>query len=184
MVKRILLWSSYVGFVGLIIFGAVLRTEAKTEGTDSLIDGRFEQKSSDRPVQGGGNWDNWEADESVNSGEPRGRTDDRSAGADEIHLAETEEHDWIHLAGTVSSINTESLWVFTDQGDSLEITGRAWRYILEQGVDLMTGDQVVLEGFYEDGEYEVAIIKIPSSGVLLQVREETGRPMWSGGSGR
>ena len=176
MFKKILKWSIYAGVVGLLIFGAVIRTEAKTEQENSQPEMRFESKSSDSPGQGG---------EGVGrSDEGSGRNGSSSGSGDEVHLAEGEEHEWTSLVGVVSSQDLESLWIETSQGETAEVTGRAWSFILDSGMIFLVGDEVELEGFYENDEFEVSSIVNLTTSAFLQVREDSGRPLWSGGAGR
>lgn len=163
MFKTILKWSIYAGVVGLLIFGAVIRTEAKTGETI------FQN------VRGAG--------ETAVSGNGSGRNGSSSGVGEGILQVENEDHDWIDLEGTVSDLDVESLWVETLEGELLEITGRAWSFSLEAGFQPSIGDLVMLEGFFENGEYEVSAIHNLTSGVIMQVRDETGRPLWAGGSG-
>ena len=125
-------------------------------------------------------------------GEGAGRSDDEgssrngssSGSGDEVHPAEDEEHEWTSLVGVVTSQDLESLWIETSQGETLEITGRAWSFILDSGMVFSVGDEVELDGFYENDEFEVSAIEDLTTSAFLQVREDSGRPLWSGGAGR
>jgi hypothetical protein len=177
MLKNILKWSIYIGVVGLLIFGAVIRTEAKAGQENSLPELRLESRSSealDQRGEGAGR----------SGGEVAGRSGSSSGSGDEVHLAEDEEHAWTSLVGMVTSQDLESLWFETSQGETVEITGRAWRFILDSGMVFSVGDEVELDGFYENDEFEVSSIEDLTTGVFLQVREDSGRPLWSGGAGR
>ena len=54
MFKKILMWLIYAGVVGLLIFGAVIRTEAKTEGIFPPPEERFGGKALSLPDRGTG----------------------------------------------------------------------------------------------------------------------------------
>lgn len=185
MFKKILKWTIYAGVVGLLIFGAVIRTQAKTEQHNSQPEMRLESKGSDSQGQGGegAGWARDGDEITSRSGQGSGRNGGSSGNGEELLLAAEEEHDWTSLIGVVVSLDDESLWIETDQEESLEITGRAWSYILESGLEVEVGDEVVLEGFYEDGEFEVSYLENLISHESLQIREDSGRPMWSGGAG-
>ncbi len=174
MIKKILMWLIYAGVVGLLIFGAVIRTQAKA-GDNSRSESKLEEAAYKPSNQG---------DEvRGNYGEGTGRNGIPSESGDEIHLAEDEEHDWISLTGVVSSLDAGSLWIETDEGENLEFTRRVWRFIQESGLEIAVGDQVELDGFYEGDEFEVSAIQNLTTNENLQVREESGRPLWSGGAG-
>ena len=163
MIKKIIVWTVYAGVVGLLIFGAVIRTEAKT-GEDIF-----------QNVRGAG--------DTIVSGDEYETNGASSGKGEEIRQAENEDHDWTVLEGIVSRLDIESLWIETLEGELLEITGRAWSFSLEAGFQPLIGDQVMMEGFFENGEFEVSEIHNLTTGGVLQVRDETGRPLWSGGSG-
>ena len=185
MFKKILKWTIYAGVVGLLIFGAVIRTEAKAGQENSQPEMRLESKDSDSLGQGEGGtgWSRSGEEITSRSGQGSGRNGGSSGNGEELLLAAEEEHDWTSLNGVVVSLDNESLWIELDQEETLEITGRAWSYILESGLEVEVGDEVALEGFYEDGEFEVSYLENLFSDESLQIREDSGRPMWSGGAG-
>jgi hypothetical protein len=43
------------------------------------------------------------------------------------------------------------------------------------------GDAVELEGFLENDEFEISYLANLTSGESLQIRDDSGRPLWSGG---
>ncbi len=183
MFKKILIWSIYAGVVGLLIYGAVIRTEAKTQGNKFQPEGRLEDESLGQEG-GGGGWSRNGEESRGRAGEGSGRNGSSSGSGDEVNLAEDQEHDWISLAGVVSNLDAESLWIETGQAENLEITGRTWLFISESDILISIGDQVELSGFYEDDEFELALIQDLTTGAFLQVRENSGRPLWSGRRGR
>ena len=184
MLKKITKWTIYAGVVGLLIFGAVIRTEAKAEQEATRPEMRLEGKGSEFLGQGAGG-SGWARDsEEINtrSGQGSGRNGNFSVDGEELLLAKEEEHHWVSLEGVVIDLDAGSLWIDTNKEEYLEITGRAWSYILESDFTVEIADEVGLEGFYEEGEFEVANLMIGEDS--LQIREASGRPMWRGGAGR
>lgn len=167
-----MMWLIYAGVVGLLIFGAVIRTQAKA--VDSTRSETKLEEAARQPF-------NQIGEVLGNYGEGSGRNDSPSESGDEIHLAEDEEHDWISLTGVVSSLDAGSLWIETDEGENLEFARRVWRFIRESGLEISAGDQVELEGFYENGEFEISYLEDLTSGESLQIRDDSGRPLWGGG---
>lgn len=162
MVKKIILWSVYAGLVGLLVFGAVIRTSAKSGGDHSLSGARTENegaRQNGRESEGTAALDQW---------------------GDPVHLAQSEDHDWAEVLGIVSAFDADSLEIELGDSSLLEISGRAWRYTQEEGFTLTPGDQVILQGFYENGEFEVSEINDLTSGEVLPIRDEFGTPLWSG----
>ena len=99
-------------------------------------------------------------------------------------LAVQDEHNWQALLGEVTIASADLIVVTTESGEEVEIAGRPWRFAQEAGFSVQTGNQVELSGFYEDDIYEVAAINNLTSDANVQLRDETGRPLWVGGYGR
>lgn len=92
--------------------------------------------------------------------------------------AETEVHDWLTLQGTVTGLDNE-LTVQTTEGEVVVGLGQAW-YREEAGFVVNVGDDVVVQGFYEDGEFKAGTVENLSNGQSVTLRDATGRPMWAG----
>ena len=160
-----MLWTIYVGVVGLLIFGAVIRTSAKTGGEHPLANAKTEDSGLKQNGRG-------------SEGSERNALADQERQA--VRLAESEDHDWVEVSGSVLAYDVDSLEIQLRQGSQLELSGRAWRFIQEEGFMLSPGDELVLQGFYENGEYEVGRIESLTSGSVLMIRDEFGTPLWSG----
>ncbi len=167
MIKKIILWTLYAGLVGILIFGAVNRTSAKIgEAVPRENAGWVDYQS--RGGQGNGQGENGNS-QSPNGGD---REDSR--------LGENGDHLWVSLTGTIFSSSTEEMQVVMDSGETMNVAGRAWRFALEQGFDPRSGNQVVLQGFFEYDEFETAEINNLSTGQVVVLRDESGRPLWAG----
>ena len=66
----------------------------------------------------------------------------------------------------------------TEAGQILIGTGPG--YLQDQGFALAVGDQVQVSGFYENDEFKAMTIIRLSDGEDITLRDEFGRPMWSG----
>jgi len=97
-------------------------------------------------------------------------------------VAATETHAWETLEGTVIVSDSE-LTVKNDQGDILVGLGQQW-YREQAGFVVEVGDQVRIRGYYEDGEFKAGTVENLSLGTSITLRDETGRPMWSGRGNR
>jgi len=85
---------------------------------------------------------------------------------------------WETLSGVVTAVGSE-ITVQTDEGAVLVGLGQAW-YRDEAGFVIEVGDEVVVSGFYEDGEFKAGTVENSTTGETLTLRDETGRPMWAG----
>jgi hypothetical protein len=97
-------------------------------------------------------------------------------------LAEVEE--WLSVQGTVVSVDNLALVVQTADGSQITVEGRPWWFAQEQGFAAEAGDEVTLVGFDEDGEFEVGQLANDTAGTAVQIREDSGRPLWAGGGRR
>ena len=85
---------------------------------------------------------------------------------------------WVAVSGTVVAFD-DDLIVRTTEGDVEVGTGPEW-YWDANGIALNAGDEVVLRGFYEGDEFEIGAIENATTGESLEMRDETGRPLWAG----
>ncbi|MCK4801103.1 MAG: hypothetical protein KAS84_03870 [Anaerolineales bacterium] len=162
MMKKILMWTLYAALVGILIFGAVNRTAAKIE-------------PSGKPYA--------ESSEGLSTGFGRGgsgKNEQPGGFEDEIHASNLEEHEWVTLSGVISSFSAQEMLVVMDNGETIYVAGRAWRFALEQGFDPRLGNQLTMHGYFENGEFEPAEINNLSTGQVANLRSETGRPLWAG----
>jgi hypothetical protein len=92
--------------------------------------------------------------------------------------AEVEE--WLEIQGTVASVDTDGLVIATANGQQLSVENRPWSFAQEQGFWTQAGNQIILTGFDEAGEFEVGQIVDHTTGSSVTMREASGRPMWAG----
>jgi len=90
------------------------------------------------------------------------------------HPAET----WITVRGTVVAFD-DDLVIETAEGEMVLHVGPSW-YWDENGIALGAGDEVELKVFYDGDEFEIGWIENVTAGGELQMRDETGRPLWAG----
>lgn len=205
MIKKIVLGVLLLGLIAALVAGAVNRTIAKsdegstaerhgagwtqaeheglylaenTQGRGGQGGGYQNQQSLD-PAQGSG-WRgggrNGTAEQArANSTAQGNQTYGNRQGAGPI--AETESHDWTTLTGTVTSVDDTQMTVQTDSGE-IEVADRPWSFALSAGFTAQVGDQVTLEGFYQDGIFETG--RLLNGDLAVSIREESGRPLWAG----
>jgi hypothetical protein len=110
-------------------------------------------------------------------GRSDGRGQGRSANAhnicDTAHIA-----NWETVTGEVTAVDNE-ITVQTAEGAVVVGLGQAW-YREDAGFTLEVGDEVSVTGFYEDGEFKARTVENLATGEMLVLRDEIGRPMWSG----
>jgi hypothetical protein len=190
MVKKIVVSVIVTLLSGGLIYGAILRTQVKSQqaGDDATsrqyANRKDSQTSSNRQVgeisdQGNQNrfGQNAERQGSQDEEAPRLRGNEKIGAEDVVS-------EWISIFGTVLDVSEESILVQSDQGEELIIEGMTLRYAQEQGFSTRVGNQVRLTGFYDHDAYEIGEIVDLSTGLVVSIREESGRPHWAGGRGR
>lgn len=93
--------------------------------------------------------------------------------------------EWVTVEGTVVQEPAAGvdLVVETAQGEQV-VVGTGPGYLETQGFALQKGEQVRVQGFWEDGEFKPGTITRLRDGVMIQTRDQYNRPAWSGGYGR
>ena len=193
MLKKIILWTLYAAFVGILIFGAINRTTVKTGDDDGLQAGNAAEREAAGNLESGGNGNAYGQGEagSPQLDESAEQEDAAAPGLDEpaghvdgkVESHDTAKHEWVTLTGTISSIIPRGMTMATTTGQPVEVARRAWRFAQEQGFAPQVGDQVTLDGFYEDGKFEVAVITDLTNGQTVYLRDDAGHPLWSAESG-
>jgi hypothetical protein len=85
---------------------------------------------------------------------------------------------WLTVTGEVVTPGDE-LVIQTADGRMEVHLGPAW-YWEAEGIDLSTGDEVAVLGFYEGVDFEAGHIENLTSGEGVTLRYGTRRPMWAG----
>lgn len=128
-----------------------------------------------RPAWSGAGWRAMEQQAAVSGG---GRGQGGQGQASQVGQAGVDE--WLTLDGAVTSVDSYELIVQTADGQEIIVVGRPWIFAQEQGLVLGVGDPVQLIGFAIDGEFEIGQIDNLSTGDSVQIRDDSGRPLWAG----
>ena len=201
MLQKIVIGTLVAALSGVLIVGAINRTDAKSEQIaqeQEANSGRLAREEDREPIQqsqglqGQGNraaYADTNTLESVSRGGGQGRLSEGSSGnwlEDTSRggegLASVDE--WLEVVGTVVSMNEEELVLQFQDGQDMVVECKSWTYALELGFTTEIGNELKLYGFYEGEEFEVGGFEDLTTQLLTMVREESGRPFWAGGSGR
>ena len=188
MFKRIVLGTLLIGLIGVLVAGGIIRTVDKTENiaeARGLGHGQSIGEAGEAVFQGQG--------QSQGQGQGLGRG--RSVqGTGIVQSAETadrlypnyddspEEMDLYEGTVLLSPATGGDLVIMTDEGQEIQV-GTGPGYMEEQGFALQAGEQLQVLGYWEDGELKAAQLTRLQDGQTLTLRDELGRPAWSG-SGR
>jgi hypothetical protein len=170
MFKKIVIGALIIGLIGILVIGAINRTNAKTDNTEARGQGRGRGNevttyatNDGRRGQGG------YAQDALNGrGQGRGNTSQAQAVGG------------LTLQGTVVSVDNTMLLVQTSSGEQVTVENRPWQYALGTNFSAQVGDQVTLMGFYQSGVFEVSQMNNLTNGKSVVLRDATGRPGWAG----
>lgn len=201
MFQKIFIGILVAALSGVLIVGAINRTEAKSEQVahrQEAESGALVREEArelwqlNQGQQGQGNRAAY-ADanmlESGSKGRGQGRLrevisddgpDDATRGGE--GLASVDE--WLEVVGAVVFMNEEELVLQFQDGQEMVVECRAWIYALELGFTTAIGHELKLHGFYQDGEFEIGGFEDLTAQQYIMVREENGRPLWAGRWGR
>jgi len=188
MFKKILLGSLLLGLIAVLVAGAVIRTNARTE--NSALGGNGQRGHSVETARVG-------SEDVVGQGQRGGRwaqaeqgaTDGRGSlgqgnGQATPNAAQVPQS-WLTVTGTVISVASDLVEIETTDGAVLPFEGQPLSYALSQGLILKPGDAVAVSGYEESGEFKIGQVTALGSGASVALRDATGRPGWSGaGRGR
>jgi hypothetical protein len=189
MGKKIIIGIVVAVLSGGLVYGAVNRTQAKSEHV-----------SGENTTRQYANQNEPRATANSSRGERAGESNRRGSGqnaagqgAQNEAGAQSRQSEvvgaaqvtaWVAIQGTVLDVSEEAIVILTDQGDELIIEGMTLRFAQEAGFTTGVDHRVELTGFYENEEFEVGKMVDLTSGRAIDIREESGRPLWAGGRGR
>jgi hypothetical protein len=96
------------------------------------------------------------------------------------YAAQASSVEWVAVEGTVVEVNEIAMTVQTTTGDQIVVENRPWLYALEQKFSANVGDQIRMKSFADNGYFTAAQLQNLTNGKTAQLRDETGRPGWSG----
>ncbi|MCJ7569663.1 MAG: hypothetical protein MUO58_19310 [Anaerolineales bacterium] len=201
MLKKIIVGTLVAALSGVLIVGAINRTEAKSEqvaqglerNSSALAREETRQLLQQKLVQQGqGNRIAYAETDMLENGARGGglgRLSEESSGSwpeDAIRggegLASVDE--WLEVVGTVIFTNEDKLILQLQDGQEMVVECRAWTYAQELGFTTDIGHELKLYGFYDEGEFEIGGFEDLTAQLYTMVREESGRPLWARGWGR
>ncbi len=212
MLKKTILITLFILFTGILIYGAVNRTVAKTDdSTHPLAEGtganrenaeasngerqyrnRQEQlpPSQDTEPLGrqnngrGGNQDSSRLNENSGPQGGQGRgwqgSQPGNGQGQQGSVDEAVTHDYVTLKGIVTQAPAAGVDLLLRTGDGQVQIGTGPGYLDEMGFVIQVEDSLSVTGFWEDGEFKATEITRQTDGASIALRDELGRPMWSG----
>ena len=164
MFKKSIVGALLVGLIGVLIAGAVVRTNAKAG------DGTVGETGRERTTVS--------AATAANSG---AQGEQAVVGSGQgVPQAEVTAQDWQVVSGTVTSVADDLVEIQTVAGTVIPFEGRPLSFAAEQGFALAVGDAVTLSGFEENGAFTIGKVTKLSDNSSVTLRDANGRPGWAG----
>jgi hypothetical protein len=184
MLKKIALGIVLAGVSGGLIYGAINRTTLRSETGTGLnvasgARGNQGQAAVDEVQTSGVQNGSGRNGGNGSGGQSRYNADDLNGYTAGTGLAQVDEV--YQITGAVTFVDADQSIVVDETGSQTVIENRAWWYALEDGFTAEVGDQVHLTGFYDEGVFEAIQLENLTQSITVQIREESGRPLWAGG---
>lgn len=180
MLNKVLMGVGMVAVLGLMAAGVAYAVADSGEESGAGGGGGRWQSSGSR-ASNAGTGDGSGEEQWAGSGSPGGRWLGEAAEAGES-TAELEAP--VSVSGIVQSVDGSSLVLGTGAGEQIDVSLGRSGYWEAQGLRLVEGDEVVIEGHYEDdGALSASSVTLVATGQTVVLRDENGRPLWAGGRG-
>ena len=177
MVRKIVLGTLFIGLIGVLVTGAVIRTMDRTERVAEAQDDHGYGRS------------NGEVSEYEASGLDQGHGGYGSQGETGRSVAERQyanydgspPEEWLVHEGTVVLAPEDGVDLVIEMSDGKKLTvGTGPNYMASQGFTFQAGEPVQVLGYWEDHEFKAAQVTRLADGRTITLRNELGRPAWAG----
>jgi hypothetical protein len=84
------------------------------------------------------------------------------------------------MQGIVTTAPAEGVELVINTTDGELTIGTGPSYWLESAIILAVGDEISVTGFWEEGEFKASSLTRTSDNLVVTLRDENGRPLWSG----
>jgi hypothetical protein len=186
MLKRVVLGTLLVGLIGILVVGAIIRTVDKTENVAEAR-GQGRGQSNVETVQGSPLLNQGQGQGQGRGGNGQNVGNGRQVENTERLYPNYQEvpDSWAAYEGTVAEAPESGgdLVLMAEDGTEIAV-GTGPGYMESQGFVLEAGERVQVQGYWEDDELKAAQVTRLSDGQTIALRDQLGRPAWSGGGQR
>jgi hypothetical protein len=188
MAKKIVLGVLLVGLIGVLVAGGVIRTLDKTEQVaEAQGQGRGRAATEGIETEAGGQGYGRGRNAVADTGESGRGAYGQGGGNVERQYPNFEAPSGEQVTYTGAVVQAPAagvdLVVKTDDGEEL-VVGTGPGYMGTQGFELEAGDRIEVTGYWEDDELKAAQVTRLEDGQSITLRDEYGRPAWSGAGQR
>jgi hypothetical protein len=191
MLKKIVLGTLLVALIGILVAGGVIRTLDKTDNVAEAQGRGYGQGRAEvgevagEAVARGQGYGRVRSAEAVTQGYNGGGFGQGARNAERQYPnSEAPSGEQVAYEGTVVQAPAVGvdLVVKTNEGEEV-VVGTGPGYMEAQGFTLVAGERVQVNGFWEDEELKATQVTRLADGQTITLRDDYGRPAWSG-SGR
>ena len=183
MLKKIVLSTLLIGLIGILVAGAIIRTVDKTDNVAEargLGQGQSAREAGEALTQGQGQGQGrGRSAEAIGNGQSAATVERLYPNYDDI----PEEMSTYEGTVVLPPETGGDMIILTDAGEEITV-GTGPGYMEEAGFTLQDGDRVQVLGYMEDGELRAAQLTRLQDGQTITLRDELGRPAWSGAGNR
>ena len=198
MLKKIVLGTLFIGLIGVLVTGAVIRTMDRTErvaeaegnghGHDEASEHAHDEASEHAEHAEHAHDEASEHAEHAEgeSGQGRGSQGQGNTGGD-VAERQYPNYDgsppegWLVHEGAVVLAPEDGVDLVIEMSDGKKLTvGTGPNYMASQGFILQAGEPVQVMGYWEDHEFKAAQVTRLADGQTITLRNELGRPAWAG----
>ncbi len=199
MVRKIALGTLLMGLIGVLVAGAIISTVDKTENVAEARgaeQGRGAGGQRGYEVQQTG-WDpSSDTQRKGRGGNSHGdgvleddHTDCDSHGGGEAERQypnnESTPEEWVVYEGTVTQAPAAGVDLVVTTGDGQQVlVGAGPGYMETPGFTLQVGEQVRVEGYWEDDELKAGQVTRLQDDQTITLRDQDGHPEWAGSGKR
>lgn len=178
MIRNLIVGILLAAFSGLLIVGAVNRTQARSGSEPLITEAITTRGTQTRASEGAQSGNTLSTSGNRYGAEEYGQPGFTGTGQPQPQAAGAET--WTQVEGAVHEVTVSGVTILTGDGREVEIGGSAWRYAQSLGFNLAAGEPVVLSGFDDGDHFEVSQITRQEQQATISLRNELGQPLWSG----
>ncbi len=117
----------------------------------------------------------WSGAASADQGQGAGIADGDHTPDPQVQVDE-----WVTLQGEILSFQGGSMTMASFAGEVISFQTGQPRFFSSQGITFQVGDEIIVVGFYQNGQFMAGDITQVATGLKVLLRDPNGRPLWAG----
>jgi len=117
----------------------------------------------------------WSGGVSRGNGQNNGQSD-----GEHIPNPQAQVDEWVTINGSLIAFQGGTMTLSTAEGDLISFSTGQPRFFANQGVALQVGEDLVVVGYEDNGQFVAGEITQVSTGLRVMLRDPNGRPLWAG----